>query len=69
MIDAILQYVIALSSALTAATLVYIAREAHEARRTINENEQRSMVNRAVLEREGIYRPIPPRSSTGERDG
>jgi len=54
---------------MTAATLVYIAREAHEARRTINENEQRSMVNRAVLEREGIYRPIPPRSSTGERDG
>jgi len=57
-IEAALQYVIAFSSTLTASAVIYIAREAHEARRTINENEERSMVNRAILRREGIFTPI-----------
>lgn len=68
MIEAALQYVIALSSALTATGVGYIAREAHEARQTISENEERSTVNRAVLRREGMFVPVtdrPPRE--GER--
>ncbi len=59
MIEAALQYVIALSSALTATGVAYIAREAHEARKTINSNERRSKVNRKVLKNEGIFRPLP----------
>lgn len=54
----LLQYVIAVSSALTATTMVYIAREANEARKTIYDNEERSMVNRAVLRQEGMAEPI-----------
>lgn len=61
MTAALLQYVIAVSSTLTATMLVYIAREAHEARRTINQNEERSMVNRAALRREGIVGPLRER--------
>lgn len=61
MIDAILQYVIAFTSTLTATGVVYIAREAHEAHQTIADNEERSTTNRAVLEREGIYPPAPSR--------
>ncbi|GAB7094094.1 hypothetical protein JCM30237_12460 [Halolamina litorea] len=61
---AIVQYVIALSSALTASMLVYIAREAHMARKTISDNEKRSMVNRAVLRREGMYVPIDDQPPT-----
>jgi len=57
-IEAALQYVIALSSALTATGVAYIAREAHEARKTIAQNEQRSRINRKVLKREGILRPL-----------
>lgn len=60
MIEAALQYVIAASSALTATGVAYIAREAHEARKTIYDNEQRSQVNRQVLRREGMYRPLNP---------
>ena len=61
MTAALLQYVIALSSALTATMLVYIAREAHEARRTIHQNEERSMVNRKALRREGMVGPLHER--------
>lgn len=62
MTAALVQYVIALSSALTAASVIYIAREAHEARKTVYANEERSMVNRAVLHREGMLDPAnePP---------
>jgi len=55
---ALLQYIIALSSALTATAVIYIAREAHEARKTVYANEERSMVNRAILRREGMLGPI-----------
>ena len=65
-IEAALQYVIALSSALTATGVAYIAREAHEARKTINDNEKRSVVNRAVLRREGMYSPVTEPSREGE---
>jgi len=65
-IEAALQYVIALSSALTATGVAFIAREAHEARKTIYDNEQRSQVNRAVLRREGIYRPLNPDGGSDE---
>ena len=58
MIEAALDYVVASSSALTATCLVYIAREAHAARQTIAENEQRSRVNRRVLKREGMVKPL-----------
>jgi hypothetical protein len=63
---ALVQYVIALSSALTAASVIYIAREAHEARKTVYANEERSMVNRAVLHREGMLDPSnePPRGGS-----
>ena len=61
MIEAALQYVIALSSALTATGVAYIAREAHEARQQIAENEERSVVNRAVLRREGMISPVTKR--------
>ena len=67
MIEAILQYVIALSSALTAAFVGYIARTAHGTLKTIEENEQRSTVNRKVLRREGMYVPLKERArSEGE---
>lgn len=59
------QYVIAVSSALTAATMIYIAREAHEARKTIYDNEERSMVNRAVLRREGLVGRLEQRDGNG----
>ena len=62
----VVQYVIACSSALTATCVVYIAREAHEARKTIYDNEQRSQVNRKVLRREGIYRPLDPNGESDE---
>ena len=55
---ALLQYIIALSSALTATAVIYIAREAHEARKTVYANEERRMVNRAILRREGMLGPI-----------
>jgi len=65
-IEAALQYVIALSSALTATGVAYIAREAHEARKTISDNEERSVVNRAVLRREGLIHPIDRHGGKGE---
>jgi len=63
---ALLQYIIALSSALTATSVVYIAREAHEARKTVYDNEERSMVNRAVLRREGMVDPITEGPTQGD---
>jgi len=63
---ALLQYIIALSSALTATAVIYIAREAHEARKTVYANEERSMVNRAVLRREGMVGPLEEASRQGD---
>ena len=51
----LLQYVIALSSALTATGVAFLVREVHAARKTIYDNEKRSEVNRAVLRQEGLY--------------
>jgi len=65
-IEAALQYVIAASSALTATGVAYIAREAHEARKTIYDNEKRSKVNREVLRREDMYPKVVEPGTTEE---
>ena len=58
MIEAALQFAVDISSVLTATGVAYIAREAHEARKTIDDNERRSRINRKVLKREGILQPL-----------
>lgn len=51
---ALIQYVIAVSSALTALGVAYIAKTAHETHQTVYDNEERSVTNRQVLRREGL---------------
>lgn len=58
MIEAALQFAVDISSVLTATGVAYIAREAHEARKTISDNERRSRINRRVLKKEGILGPL-----------
>lgn len=52
----VLQYVIAVSSVLTASGVIFIAKEAHQTHQTVYDNEERSLTNREVLQREGLVR-------------
>lgn len=73
----LLQYVLTVSSTVTATGIVYIAREAHKARNQVEandrrsrENKRRSTQNRRVLYREGLLKPSQRRPvEIEENDG
>lgn len=54
--SAMLQYVIAVSSVFTASGVIFIAKEAQQTHHTVYDNEERSLTNREVLQREGLVR-------------
>ena len=75
------EFVLPVTSSITAAGVVYIAREAHHVRQTVEknrerseknaersrENKERSLVHRAVLAREGLMEHA--RGNTEESHG
>lgn len=74
--SALVQYAIAVSSGLTTIGIGYIAREAHAARKQVEENrerseknKERSIQNRLALRRSGIVESFRRRRRGGQRDG